>query len=110
MIQCKDCEYFNRDKDTGRITLRCDPFSTIREPACLDKMQLLRLDALLQSYQTMLRWYQKLAPMQEKMFDIVKREMDDYDESESWKYDEQDNEDKEDDENDEQGFEPEEPL
>ena len=103
MIQCKDCEYFHRDKDTGRITLQCDPFGTIREPACLDKMQLLRMDALLQSYQTMLRWYQKLAPMQEKMFDMVKREMDDYDESESWRDGEPDNKDDEDD------LEPEEP-
>ncbi|MCK5269967.1 MAG: hypothetical protein KAJ46_04245 [Sedimentisphaerales bacterium] len=109
MIQCKDCEYFHRDKDTGRITLRCDPFSTIKEPACIDKMQLLRLDALLQSYQTMLRWYQKLAPMQEKMFDMVKREMDDYDESESWKYDELDEEndgDDGDDKDDEQSLKP----
>ena len=103
MIQCKDCEYFQRDETTGRITLQCDPFGTIKEPACLDKMQLLRLDALLQSYQAMLRWYQKLAPMQEKMFDMVKQEMDDYDESESWKDGEPDDED------DEQGLEPKEP-
>jgi len=87
MLQCKECEYFQRDENTGRITLRCDPFQTIKEPACLEKLQLLRLDALLQSYQTMLRWYQKLAPLQEKMFDMVKREMEDYEESESWKYD-----------------------
>jgi len=98
MLQCKDCEYFQRDDKTGRISLRCDPFQTIKEPACLEKLQLLRLDALLQSYQTMLRWYQKLAPLQEKMFDMVKREMDDYDESESWKYDpEEENEDSDDD-------------
>jgi len=86
MIKCIECEYFHRDESTGRITLRCDPFSTIKEPACLEKMQLLRLDALLHSYQMMLRWYQKLAPMQEKMFDMVKREMDEYEDTESWKY------------------------
>ena len=86
MIHCKDCEFFERDDATGRITLRCDPFSTIKEPACLNKMQLLRLDAMLQSYQQMLRFYQKLAPMQQKMFDMMQREIDDFDDSENWKY------------------------
>ena len=86
MLQCKDCEYFDRDEATGRITLRCDPFSTIKEPACLDKMQLLRLDGLLQSYQVMLRWYQKLAPLQEKMMDMMKREIDDIEDADSWKH------------------------
>ena len=90
MFQCKDCEYFSMDKATGRIELRCDPFSTIKEPACLEKWQLLRLHALLQSYQQTQQWYQKLAPMQEKMFDFMKREMDDIDDSDSWKYTEDD--------------------
>ena len=87
MIQCKDCEFFSRDKETGRITLRCDPFSTIKEPACLEKLQLMRLDGLLQMYSAMLRWNQKLAPMQEKLFDFMEREIQDADEGESWKYD-----------------------
>ena len=90
MLQCKECEYFHRDEATGRITLGCDLFNTIKEPACLEKMQLLRLDALLQSYQSLLQWYQKLAPMQEKMFDMIKREMDDVDDADSWKYEQQD--------------------
>ncbi len=90
MLQCKDCEFFHREPETGRITLKCDPFSTIKEPACLEKMQLLRLDALTQMYQGMMRWYQQLGPMQKQMFDMMKREMEDYDESESWKYNEAD--------------------
>ena len=98
MLQCKECEYFQRDEKTGRIMLRCDPFSTIKEPACLEKMQLLRLDGLLQMYQGMLRWYQKMAPMQEKMFDFMNREMGDIDEGDSWKYSDQDEEDKKDEE------------
>ena len=84
MLQCKDCEYFRRD-DQGRMQLRCDPFSTIKEPECLSKWQLLRQDALLQSYQAILRWYQRMAPMQEKMFEFMKREMDDIDDADSWK-------------------------
>ena len=85
MIQCESCEYFSRDEASGRIMLRCDPFRTIKEPACLEKWQLLRLDALLQSYHATLRGQQKLAPMQEKMFKFLKREMDDIDESEGWR-------------------------
>lgn len=98
MLQCKDCEFFSRDDATGRFDLRCDPFSTIKEPACLQKLQLVRLDALLRSYQAMLQWYQKLAPMQEKMFDFMKREMDDIEDADRWKYeDDPDNENDDDD-------------
>jgi len=86
MIQCKDCEFFSRDKETGRITLRCNPFSTIKEPACLEKLQLMRLDGLLQMYSAMLRWNQKLAPMQKKLFDFMEKEIRDVDESDGWKY------------------------
>ena len=85
MLQCQDCEFFSRDEKTGRIVVRCDPFSSIKEPACLHKWQLLRLDALLQSYHATLRWHQKLAPMQEKMFEFLSREMDDMNEAEDWK-------------------------
>ena len=98
MLQCKDCEYFQQDEKTGRVTLRCNPFSTIKEPACLEKLQLLRLDGLLQAYQVMLRWYQQLGPMQKKMFDMMQREMDDIDESNKWKYTDDDDLDTEDEE------------
>ena len=95
MLQCENCEFFSKEPN-GRITLRCNPFGTIKEPACLDKWQLLRLDGILQGYQATLRWYQKLAPMQEKMFEFMKREMDDVDDAESWKYnDEEEDEDAE---------------
>ena len=85
MLRCEDCEFFSRDQETGRITMKCDPFSTIKEPACLEKMQLLRMDSLVQMYQAMLRFYQNMAPMQKKMFDIMKREIDDVDEADRWK-------------------------
>ena len=101
MLQCKDCEYFSRD-DKGRIQLRCDPFATIKEPECIQKWQLLRQDALLQSYHAMLSWYQKLAPMQEKMFDFMKRELDDQEDADSWKYQEDDPEDPENENEDEE--------
>ncbi|MBN1846333.1 MAG: hypothetical protein JW810_11660 [Sedimentisphaerales bacterium] len=86
MLQCEECEYFTRDEGSGRITLRCDPFRTVKEPSCLAKWQLLRLDALLGAYHAQLQWYQKLAPMQEKMFEMMQREIEDIDESDSWKY------------------------
>ncbi|MBN2131966.1 MAG: hypothetical protein JW741_20865 [Sedimentisphaerales bacterium] len=86
MIQCEQCEYFHRDEATGRVHLSCNPFSTIKEEACLAKWQLLRLDGLLAAHQATLRWYQKLAPMQEKMFKMMEREIDEMDETEGWKY------------------------
>ena len=102
MLRCEECEYFSRDEKSGRITLRCDPFRTVKESECLDKWQLLRLDALLQAYHATLRWYQKLAPMQEKMFEMMKREMDDLDEADNWKYtdDEDEGPDEKDDDED----------
>jgi hypothetical protein len=97
MVQCKECEFFTRDEATGRIMLACDPFQTIKEPACLEKWQLLRLDSLLQSYHTTLRLNQKFAPMQEKMFEFLKREMNDADDSDSWKRSDDDQENPSDD-------------
>ena len=85
MIQCEQCEHFSRDEATGRVQLRCNPFSTIKEPACLEKLQLLRLDALLAAYHATLRGYQKLAPMQEKMLKMMEREIEELDETDSWK-------------------------
>ncbi|MBN2210462.1 MAG: hypothetical protein JW709_03620 [Sedimentisphaerales bacterium] len=95
MQQCRDCEFFSQD-EKGRITLRCNPFETIKEPACLEKWQLLRLDTLAQYYQATLRYYQKFAPMQEKMFKFMQREMNDIEDADSWKYtDDEDEADKE---------------
>ena len=75
---------FSRD-DKEWVKLSCDPFGTIKETECLQKCQLLRLDALLQSYQMTLQWQQRLAPMQKKILDFMKREMDGIDDADQWK-------------------------
>ena len=87
MIQCKDCEYFERN-DSGEISFRCDPFSTVKEPECLVKWQLIKTNQMVASYQATLDFYRKLAPLQEKMFKVMEREINDMDESEKWKADE----------------------
>jgi len=52
MIQCRDCEYYKQDEH-GRRTFSCDPFTNIKEPECLGKWQILRLDFLVSQYQSM---------------------------------------------------------
>ena len=89
MIQCKDCDLYQQDEH-GRRIFRCDPFQNIKEPECLMKWQLLRLDLLVSHYQTMMTMQQKLAPMQDKILKYVKRELDDIDEADRWKMDEPD--------------------
>jgi len=92
MIQCKDCEFCEISSD-GRRSFKCDPFSNIKEPECIAKWQLIRLDMLVASYRGMLKWYEKLAPLQDKMLKFMKREIDDMDESDSWKSDEDEDQD-----------------
>ena len=92
MTQCKDCKYCNITPD-GKRTFACDPFINIIEPECLQKWQLIRLDMLVSSYQSMLRFYEKMSPMQNKMFKYMEREMDDIDEAEKWKVDDDNEED-----------------
>ena len=87
MIQCKDCEYCEFGPD-GRRSLKCDPFTNIKEPECIAKWQLIRLDMLLASYQGMLKWYGKLAPLQDKIFKYMQKEINELDEADSWKIDE----------------------
>ncbi|MBT3279066.1 MAG: hypothetical protein HN909_01335 [Phycisphaerales bacterium] len=84
MIQCEQCEYFRRGAN-GQVQFACDPFSTIKEPECLQKWELLKMTQLVSSYQKTLAFYERLAPMQEKMFRMMESEMDDLDESNSWK-------------------------
>ena len=84
MIQCEQCELCQIRPD-GQKTFTCDPFSNIKEPECIAKWQLIRLDMLLASYQSMLQWYGRLAPLQDKIFKYVQREIDDIEDSESWK-------------------------
>ncbi|UCF00184.1 MAG: hypothetical protein JSV82_03700 [Planctomycetota bacterium] len=89
MIQCKDCEFCEISPENHRV-FKCDPFVNIKEPECLAKWQLIRLDMLVASYQGMLKWYQRLAPLQDKIFKYMQREIDDIDESERWKADDED--------------------
>jgi len=94
MIQCKDCELCEISPD-GRRTFKCDPFSNIKEPECIAKWQLIRLDMLAASYQQTLKWQEKFAPLQEKLLKFMRREIDDMDESQRWKTDEQQQDDEE---------------
>ena len=87
MIQCTQCELCEIGPD-GRRVFKCDPFSNIKEPECVAKWQLIRLDMLLVSYQSMMRWQKEMEPMQRKMMKYVEREMNDIDESDKWKIDE----------------------
>jgi len=91
MIQCKDCEYFEMGPD-GRRMFKCDPFLNVKEPECLAKWQLLRLDMLVAGYQGMVNMQKKMAPMQDKLFKYMEREIDDIDEAERWKVEDEDDE------------------
>ena len=87
MIQCKDCEHFRRS-ESGEIAFACDPFTDIVEPECLQKWQLIKINQMVSAYQATLQYYHKLAPMQEKMFQVMEREIDGMNEGEKWKTDE----------------------
>ncbi len=102
MIQCSECEYFRRG-DNGEVSFACDPFSTIKEPECLAKWELIKssevaarlqgvqatLQQLADSYRAMIDYQQRLQPMQDKMFRFVEREMEDVNEAEKWKLDDE---------------------
>ena len=94
MIQCSECELCEMRAD-GRRIFKCDPFRNIKEPECLQKWQLIRLDMLLSSYRGMLKWQKKLEPMQDKILKYMEREIDDMNEADSWKIDEEDEEEEE---------------
>ncbi len=89
MIQCKDCELCEIGPD-GRRVFKCDPFTNIKEAECIAKWQLIRLDMLVGSYQQMLKWQEKFAPLQDKLLKFMRREIEDMDESEQWKLDDDD--------------------
>jgi len=84
MIQCSQCEFFHRS-ESGEISFSCDPFSNIKEPECLQKWQVIKINQMVAGYQATLNYYQKLAPMQEKMFNYMEREMDDINEADKGK-------------------------
>ncbi len=94
MLQCQECEFFTRMPD-GSPHLRCDPFSTIKEPHCLLKWQLAQLNVIAASHQATLDMYRRFAPLQEKMFKHMEREINDVDESDRWKYKDDDEDDEE---------------
>ena len=96
MLQCENCEMFRKGAD-GSPELLCDPFSTIKEPECLAKWQLAQLNVIAKSHQATLDMYRRLAPLQEKMFKHMEREIDETEESESWKVQDDDEDDDEDD-------------
>ena len=85
MLRCQDCEFFSRGPD-GSPRLTCDPFSTIKEPECLAKWQLLQLRVIAKSHQATLEMYSRFAPLQEKMFEHMEREIDEADEADRWKF------------------------
>lgn len=96
MIQCKECEHCKAGPGGG-MTFTCDPFGTIKEPECLTKWHLLRLaehsqklDRLVAAYEATVSMYRRLAPLQEKMFRHMEREIDETEEGDRWKYDEDD--------------------
>lgn len=89
MIQCKDCEFFRRKED-GQMAFDCDPFTNIKETECLLKWQLLKINQMVAGYEATLNYYHKLAPMQEKMFKYMEREIEDVSETDNWKYQDDD--------------------
>ncbi len=92
MLQCKDCEFFRWGSD-GAPELTCTPFVNIKEPECLLKWQLVQLNTVARSHQATLDMYKRLAPLQEKMFKHMEREIGEAEESDGWKYDNDDEED-----------------
>ncbi len=98
MMQCTNCEFFSEGPD-GKPLLLCDPHKNIKEPDCLIKWQLLKLDTMVQAYRATLDMYERLAPLQERMFRHMERELDEAEEGDSWKYlgDEEDEADDEED-------------
>ena len=91
MLQCQDCEFFSQGPD-GSPILACNPFATVKEPECLTKWMLVQLNIVVKSHQATLDMYQRLAPLQEKMFKHMEREIDDVDEADQWKYGDSDDE------------------
>ena len=85
MLYCKDCEFFRWGSD-GSPELTCNPFVNIKEPDCLAKWQLVQLNVVARSHQATLDMYKRLAPLQEKMFKHMEREIEDVEEADSWKY------------------------
>ena len=85
MIQCHECELFVQGPK-GQVGFKCDPFKNVKEAECIMKWQLIKIDLMVRAYQATLQMYQRLAPLQEKMFRHMEQEIDDIDEADRWKY------------------------
>ncbi len=92
MIQCETCEFCQRGVG-GAPELSCDPFSTIKEPECLAKWHLVKLTHIAESHRATLRMHERFAPLQERMFQHIEREIDEAEEADGWKYTDEDAED-----------------
>lgn len=103
MLQCTDCEFFHHGPD-GSPQLACNPFINIKEPECLMKWQLAKLTVISESHQATLEMYKRLAPLQEKMFQHMEREINDVDEADRWKQGSDEEGDEEGDEEDDDPF------
>ena len=101
MIQCSECEHFH-ESPSGEITFTCNPFHNIKEPECIAKWQLIKLDTVVQSHQATLRMYERLAPLQEKMFRHMERELQDQEDADRWKYGGDDDDDDPDDDDEDE--------
>ncbi len=92
MLRCEDCEFFHRAAD-GSPHLTCDPYSTIKEPECVAKWQLTQLQVIAKSHQATLDMHRRFAPLQEKLFRHMEREIDETEDADSWKHDAGEDED-----------------
>ena len=97
MNQCSQGDHFSLGPN-GEISLKCDPFGRIKEPECLAKWQLLRtaelsekLNRLVAAYESTQEIYRRFAPMQEKMFKHMEREIGEVEDADSWKRNGEDN-------------------
>jgi len=85
MLQCKDCQFGEVD-EKGHVRLTCNPFTNIKEPECLVKWQLVRLDLMTRAYMATVQEYKKIAPIQQKLYRRMSQEMDEMDEADRWKH------------------------
>lgn len=94
MIQCSDCEHYHPGRG-GQANFTCNPFTNIKEPECVQKWQLIKLDMLVRAQQQTAAVHERLEPLTEKMMSYMERELDELNEADAWKlaYDEEDEED-----------------
>ncbi len=95
MRQCTECEFCVKD-EKGRLQFRCNPFVNVKEPECVQKWSLLKMDAMLRLQHATLSFSRKFAPLQEKMFRHIERQLEDMDETDRWMVDDQEDNDDED--------------